>query len=85
MVADTVSELLGMADRIGVSRKWFQWTSHPHFDISLSKRALAVQNGAVEVGRRGLVAAMKRHRERMTKYPAELAAVRAAFELTNKT
>lgn len=51
MVADTSAELLAMADAIGVARKWLQ---HPgswkeHFDIALSKRALAVVYGAREI------------------------------------
>lgn len=51
MVADTDEELLAMADRIGVRRKWHQYpgTHRSHFDIALSKRALAVAAGAVEV------------------------------------
>lgn len=54
MIADTLEELHVMADKIGVSRRWFQDpstmnVSHPHYDIALSKRALAVQFGAVEI------------------------------------
>lgn len=29
MLADTTDELLAMADRIGVQRKWIQKTRHP--------------------------------------------------------
>lgn len=51
MVADTSEELLAMADRIGVDRKWLQnaGSYREHFDIALSKRALAVEAGAQEV------------------------------------
>lgn len=51
MIADSREELLAMADRIGVARKWIQQagTSHEHFDIALTKRRLAVAAGAVEV------------------------------------
>lgn len=52
MVADTESELHAMADKIGVDRKWYQYpvkSRYPHYDIALSKRALAVQFGAQEV------------------------------------
>lgn len=52
MFADTHEELVEMADRIGVARKWIQYPGHPvkeHFDIALSKRSLAVQAGAKEV------------------------------------
>lgn len=53
MIADTTEELLAMADRIGVARRWLQkpGTSHEHFDIAMSKRALAVMAGATEVSR----------------------------------
>ncbi len=56
MVADTTKELLAMADKIGVDRKWLQYpgTYREHFDISLSKRALAVQHGAIEITMRQL-------------------------------
>lgn len=56
MVADTHAELMEMADRIGVHRKWLQQagTAREHFDICKSKRALAVNAGAVEVDVRGL-------------------------------
>lgn len=56
--ADTLEELLAMVDKIGVQRKWIQ--GHPtlsfgkhrnaswvHFDIALSKKALAIQHGAI--------------------------------------
>lgn len=51
MVADSHDELLEMADRIGVQRRWLQHPGTPkeHFDISLAKRALAVRYGAVEI------------------------------------
>lgn len=56
MIADSDAELLRMVDRIGVARKWHQFPGTPrsHFDIALSKRALAVKAGAVEIGRREL-------------------------------
>lgn len=52
MIADTDEELHAMAARIGVARKWWQSpqkTSGSHYDIALSKRALAVAAGAVEI------------------------------------
>jgi hypothetical protein len=51
MIADSTLELLEMADRIGVRRKWIQkpGTSHEHLDICLSKRAQAVRLGAREI------------------------------------
>jgi hypothetical protein len=57
MKANTTAELLEMADRIGVARKWIQdkggrWE---HFDICLSKKKLAISFGAIEVTSRELV------------------------------
>lgn len=52
MLADTDDELHAMADRIGVARRWWQSpakTSGSHYDIAMSKRALAVAAGAVEI------------------------------------
>jgi len=65
MLADTDEELHAMADRIGVARKWFQGppkTRNSHYDIALSKRALAVQFGAKEITWReaGAMASAKR-------------------------
>lgn len=56
MWADTLEELLAMADTIGVQRKWLQQppkASWVHFDISLGKKALALKAGAVETDRYG--------------------------------
>lgn len=50
MWADTVAELLAMADHIGVQRKWLQQppkASWVHFDIALTKKELAIAAGAV--------------------------------------
>jgi hypothetical protein len=52
MLADSDEELHAMADRIGVARKWWQSpakTSGSHYDIALSKKALAIAAGAVEI------------------------------------
>jgi len=66
MIADTPGELHAMADKIGVSRRWFQAppkASFWHYDICKSKRALAVTAGAIQVDRTALVAAVRRIRE----------------------
>jgi hypothetical protein len=51
MIADSRQELMAMAAKIGVNRKWIQalGTYHEHFDICQTKRALAVQHGAIEL------------------------------------
>ncbi|KAA9369580.1 DUF4031 domain-containing protein [Ochrobactrum quorumnocens] len=66
MWADTLNELVEMADIIGVKRKWIQGhetlslpqyrsASWVHFDISKAKRKLAIENGALETDRYGPV------------------------------
>lgn len=54
MVADTTEELLAMVDTIGVQRKWIQYpgTYNEHFDICLTKKALALKAGAREISAR---------------------------------
>lgn len=52
MVADTLTELHAMADRIGIARRWYQGPPYgrwAHYDIALSKRADAIASGAIEI------------------------------------
>lgn len=52
MIADSDEELHAMAEQIGVRRQWHQAppkATHSHYDIALSKRALALRAGAVEI------------------------------------
>ena len=65
MLADTHEELVEMADAIGVDRKWIQdfGTAKEHFDISMSKRALAVDRGAVEIAMREMGRIVMKKRE----------------------
>lgn len=58
MMAHRTEELLDMARRIGVAHRWLQ---HPdsfseHFDIAISKRALAIQLGAIAITMREMAA-----------------------------
>lgn len=74
MVADTDEELHAMAARIGVARRWHQAPPRhtSHYDIALTKRALAVAAGAVEVTQRQLGAmTMRLRREGTLGTPAE--------------
>ncbi len=65
MIADTEPELLAMADTIGLERRWHQYPGchRSHFDICLSKRALAVAAGAREITMRELAAIIRVRRE----------------------
>lgn len=50
MWADSLDELLAMADTIGVQRKWLQQppkASWVHFDICITKKSAAIAVGAV--------------------------------------
>lgn len=78
MFADTLDELHQMAARIGMDRAWFQPLSFPHYDVSLSRRAIAVQRGAVEVDRRAGCNIRKRIRDAGWS-EADLADIRAAI------
>lgn len=51
MIADTEDELHEMAGKIGIARRWYQGD---HYDIALSKRALAISFGAVAITYRQL-------------------------------
>lgn len=64
LIADSTEELLAMVDKIGVDRKWIQHAGKKdeHFDISMSKRKLAIENGTIAVGMRILCPAAI-HRE----------------------
>ena len=56
MIADTKQELIEMAEKIGVNKKWIQHegTHKEHFDICLEKRALAIKLGANSITYRQL-------------------------------
>ncbi len=62
MMADTLKELFEMSDKIGMRRQWFQPRSFPHFDLSKSRRSMAVNLGAIEMDRRETVDLMNRVR-----------------------
>lgn len=56
MTADVFDELHDFATRIGMKRAWFQ--NHrvlPHYDLTRSRRDLAVKLGAVEMSGKWLI------------------------------
>jgi hypothetical protein len=58
MVADTLEELHRVAAIIGVAKKHYQGYLRarlPHYDICKSKRAAAIEEGAIEVNSRKIV------------------------------
>ena len=66
MIADSREEIDSMADRIGVARRWIQRPGErlEHYDISLGKRQLAIQHGAVEITQRELIKRVNSHGKR---------------------
>lgn len=77
MVADTEEELLAMADKIGVARRWHQYpgADKSHFDICLSKRALAVAAGAMEIeGRQTVELVRQKRQQRLANMSAQAGA-----------
>ena len=56
MLADTQEELIEMAEKIGVNKKWIQdaGSYNEHFDNCLSKKKKAIELGAKEITLRGL-------------------------------
>lgn len=69
MIADTEEELHAMADNIGVLRKWYQGD---HYDITQSKKVLAIKAGAVPITLRQLSCmAMNKRKGKPLGTPAE--------------
>lgn len=49
MFGDNEEELHVLAKRIGLKRAWFQNSKWPHYDLTESKRTLAIKHGARQV------------------------------------
>lgn len=59
-----IEELHRFAERIGMRRAWFQpHRIAPHYDLTPSRRAMAIKLGAIEVGRREASAIWKARRD----------------------
>lgn len=69
MIADTPEELHGMAEKIGLKRLWFQKKSLPHYDVSLTRRQIALLQGAIECDRRTFAGHLRRLRQRVLRNP----------------
>ncbi len=68
MMSKDLEALHSMADKIGVSRRWFQNKQGraPHYDICKSKRAFAVKLGAVESNRNEIVEVIRHFRRKLS-------------------
>ncbi len=63
MLADTLDELHGMADLLGIPRSRFQPRSTPHYDVCQDTRAQAIVLGARVINRRETAELIRRLRE----------------------
>jgi len=52
MVADTADELEAMARRLGLKLAWRQSGTLLHYDLTASKRTLAIELGAISISPR---------------------------------
>lgn len=86
MLADSHEELVAMADKIGVARRWIQQqgTYSEHFDVCLSKRAAAVRAGAIEIGRKDLARMLLAKRSGNCKSPLDAGADRLHCQGTER-
>jgi hypothetical protein len=65
LVADSVGELNGFAEDIGLKPEWFQGDKFPHYDLTPRMRLEAIRAGAVEIDRKQLFALIRRLREQV--------------------
>lgn len=65
MIADTHDELVEMADKVGLPRKWIQkeGTAEEHFDITKSMKRVAIRLGAKDITQRDSVRIIQRKRD----------------------
>lgn len=64
MIADTEQELYAMAEKIDLNWNHVHRGSTLHFDVSQSKKKLAIQHGAVELNRRDFIKKVRELRTR---------------------
>lgn len=69
LIADTLPELHTLAQGIGLKRAWFQPKSFPHYDLTESRRVLAIKQGAIELPRAQFVAKMRELRSLLVPLP----------------
>lgn len=61
MVADSLSELHQFAQSIGMRPEWFQASaSYPHYDVSVTRRQLALDQGACAGNRKQIIRCAKK-------------------------
>jgi len=65
LIADSVYELHRFAEKLGLKKEWFQEKPSPHYDLTRSKRAKAVELGAIEVNIIELAEIIQRNRRKV--------------------
>lgn len=61
LVADTLAELHNFAQQLGLRRAWFQdQATYPHYDVTMSVRARALNLGALQADRVQLMICCKK-------------------------
>lgn len=61
MIADSLSELHDMANKIGISYKYFQnKLNKPHYDICQIKKENAIKLGAIEISDKLIIQLLKK-------------------------
>jgi len=62
LVADSLSELHGFAEKIGLKRHYYHGVrkGHPHYDVLGKKKQLAIANGAIVITSKELLLISKR-------------------------
>jgi hypothetical protein len=59
LIADTLDELHSFAAKIGLKHSWFQNHDVPHYDLTESKRVLAIKGGAIALETKEFVRKMR--------------------------
>lgn len=71
IIADTEKELVEFAINIGLKKEWLQKGTKrkpytiPHFDLTRSKRKVAIQLGAIEINMKEMARRIKKHRHKV--------------------
>lgn len=66
LLADSLDELHQFAESLGLRRSWFQLNaSYPHYDITVSVRAMALHSGAIAATRSEIIACARRLKEEL--------------------
>ena len=63
LVADKIDELHLFARRLKLKRVWFQAGTLPHYDLTGSKRTMAVMLGAEAISDKQLVEMIRKYRK----------------------